>query len=350
MLLKVLRTAITLAFVLISQMAQAFFDLPTLSPTNPMEGQAISVHITGGGCDTLVEKTGYPQITQTGNAIRFLAPSVHSDFSDFCIYPVGTATYVIGTYPVGSYTVQVDRSYIPFGGPIPVVVETLGTLPFIVAAAPAALPANGVFVLLTLITTTLLIGIVALRRRRLGLLIVAMLACLPLISHAQSQYIHVLLSGAPGAPTPAQVVNYYSFSPPPPGGLPLQGLAVENPQKTYFLMPTRASGDFLTYLQANPNSVRSKLERYVIVRYLPSADIANALSALRSDPNVDAAFPAATAKFSSVQLLGFRVGDPAPALAPLASGTQYGRDDLNVDAAWLIYRCLICRLLPLQVL
>ncbi len=173
-----------------------------------------------------------------------------------------------------------------------------------------------------------------LRHRQLSLFTLVAFVCFPLSGLAQTrtQYIHVLLSNAPGAPTPSQVVNYYNFSPRAPGGPPLQGLMVENPQQTYFLMPTRASGDFLTYLQANPDSVRAKLERYVIVSYLPSASLSNALSALRSDPNVEAAFPATSAKFSSVQLLGFTVGQPA--LAPSTSGTQYGRDDLNVDAAW----------------
>ena len=174
----------------------------------------------------------------------------------------------------------------------------------------------------------------ALRHRQFGLFMLLAFACFPLSGLAQTrtQYIHVLLSNAPGAPTPSQVVNYYNFSPRAPSGPPLQGLMVENPQQTYFLMPTRASGDFLTYLQANPDSVRAKLERYVIVSYLPSASLSNALSALRSDPIVEAAFSAAPAKFSSAQLLGSTDGQPG--LASSTSGIQYGRDDLNVDAAW----------------
>jgi serine protease len=169
---------------------------------------------------------------------------------------------------------------------------------------------------------------------RLAPLMVVALGCLPITSHAvdQVQSIEVLLSNAPGAPTPDQVVNYFGTSPRKAGGPPLQGLTVENPQKTYYLMQPRASGDFLAYLQANPNSARAQLERYVIVVYLPTANLANALSALRADPNVASAFTAEHATFSSVQLSGFTIEPNTP--APLTSGAQYGRDDLNVDAAW----------------
>ena len=174
-----------------------------------------------------------------------------------------------------------------------------------------------------------------LRWRRLALFTLIAFVSLPITSHAQApgQSIHVLLSNAPGAPTPDQVINYFGALPRKAGGPPLQGLMVENPQKTYYLMQPRASGDFLAYLQANPNSTRAKLERYVIVVYLPTANLDNALSALRSDPNVEAASKPTHSTFSSVQLSGFTI-EPNAAFTPLANGTQYGRDDLNVDAAW----------------
>lgn len=171
--------------------------------------------------------------------------------------------------------------------------------------------------------------------RRLAPLLVAGLGCLPITSHAVNpiQSVEVLLSNAPGAPTPDQVVNYFRAGAKKAGNPPLQGLTVESPQQTYYLMQPRASGDFLAWLQANPNSVRAQLERYVIVVYLPTANLANALSALRADPNVVAASQATHSTFSSVQLAGFTI-EPNTTPVPLTSGTQYGRDDLNVDAAW----------------
>ena len=165
---KFMRSLIVLTLVLLSQLANAFVDPPTLSPTNPTEGQTISVNIRIGVCDAFIEQTGYPQITQSGNAIRILIPSIHAFDSSFCNFGTGIAIDPIGSYPPGSYTVQVDRTYTAVG-PIRTVVETLGILPFTVAGAPApaVLPANGFIGLLALFATLLLIAIPVLRRRQL---------------------------------------------------------------------------------------------------------------------------------------------------------------------------------------
>ncbi len=166
MLLKFLRTAIMLAFVLLSQLAQAFVDPPTLSPINPTENQTVSVNIRIGVCDSFIEQAGYPQITQSGNAIRILIPSIHAFDSSFCNFGTGTAIDPVGAFPPGSYTVQVDRTYTAVG-PTRTVVETLGILPFIVTAAPApaSLPTMGIVGLIALITMILLIARMALRQQ-----------------------------------------------------------------------------------------------------------------------------------------------------------------------------------------
>ena len=168
MLRKFLRSTFMLVFVLFTQLAQAFVDPPTLSPANPTEGQTVSVNIRIGVCDAFVEQTGFPQITQSVNAIRILIPSIHAFDSSFCNFGTGTAIDSIGAYPPGSYTVQVDRTYTAVG-PTRTIVENLGILPFTVAAlpAPAVLPTNGFIGLLILFAAIVLIAARVLSRWQL---------------------------------------------------------------------------------------------------------------------------------------------------------------------------------------
>jgi hypothetical protein len=165
MLNKPSRLLIVLAFVLLSQMANAFVDPPTLAPASPTESQTISVNIRVGQCDALGEMPGYPQITQTANAIRILLDSYHAFFAEYCNIIVGVRTFPLGTYPAGSYTVQVDRTYEAIL-PTRTIVETLGILPFAVTA-PVALPALGFASLFALFAAILLIAAAVLRHRHL---------------------------------------------------------------------------------------------------------------------------------------------------------------------------------------
>lgn len=163
---KFMRSLIVLTLVLLSQLANAFVDPPTLSPTNPTEGQTVSVNIRVGQCDALPATVpGYPQITQTGNALRILLYSLNQYDPEFCIYPTLMTTTAAGTYPAGSYTLQVDRTYSSRNGPV---VETLGTLPFIVTAGPqpASLPAISLGGLVALMAIILLIAVMVLRHRQ----------------------------------------------------------------------------------------------------------------------------------------------------------------------------------------
>lgn len=145
------------------------------------------------------------------------------------------------------------------------------------------------------------------------------------------QTIEVLVTTAPGAPTADDLVNYYRapYLTPPP----LQGLTVGNPQKIAYLMPVRAEGDFLAQLQAHPDSVRAQLERYVVVIYPAGTDLSVPLAALQADPYVFAAYFSPAGDFSTPPSTG---AYPSEASTPEAPSTdpQYGRADLNVDAAW----------------
>lgn len=321
---------------LFAKSANAFIDPPYLTPTQPLTGQTVSVSIHGGVCDGVGTIPGYPQETREGNAIRILLWGASYTDPLLCNIPIGTATYAVGAYPAGSYTLQVDRDYQgDLGG---ILTETLGIIPFTVAGAaaqPAALPSlDGVGLgVLGLAIIAVVWSVV--RRRRTSVLPMIALSALSLAARADTappsvappanHVVELLVTTAPGAPTPEQIIAYFEH---PSGSPPLRGLAVENPQLAEFLLSNRAEGDFQRQLQANPNSVRAKLERYLLVIYPEGADLERAVAALRVDPYVASAQEPVPMDFSSVELADFNVDDAQD------SGGQYGRDDLNIDAAW----------------
>ena len=319
---------LALLLSLFMQSVHAFFDPPYITPAHPTAGQPVSVNIYGGECDGIIGMPGYPQITQNGNAIRILFLSVHYDDPTFCNIGVGTATQIVGTYAPGDYTLQVDH-HEPGGLP-----QTLGVIPFTVTGTvvpPIQAPTlNGIGLALLV---ACLLGIMAwtLRSRASYLLLIALMCLSPNLRAQEiresGMMIEVLLTTSPGAPTAKQVVDYYAR---PSGTPPLATLASTNPERVQYLLSIRAEGDFLERLEANPNSVRAKLERYLLVVYPDDADLDRALATLRADPYVAAANEPIPMEFSSAELIGFDIIE-----GPLGGG-QYGRDDLNIDAAWQI--------------
>ncbi|HET8899656.1 MAG TPA: S8 family serine peptidase [Rhodanobacteraceae bacterium] len=149
-------------------------------------------------------------------------------------------------------------------------------------------------------------------------------------SGQNSPYIFVLLSTQPGAPTPSAIVDYLDSTRTAPP--PVNALSAPSPQRAFFLLPFRASGDFLAYLNFNPDSPRASLERYLVIQYPSESNLQSALSAWRNEPFVEAAYPADNSlRFSSVELQGYSVST-----TEAAADNQYGREALNVDAAWRI--------------
>lgn len=146
-------------------------------------------------------------------------------------------------------------------------------------------------------------------------------------AHAD-ETIRVLLSDAPGAPTPAQVMSWINTVPRVTSA-PLAALQTNPPLVAYWLIPDRAAGDFLAWLNANPHSVRKKLEDYQLFAFAPS-DIPAALAALQADPYV------LEASLTPHYELATDETDAAPPWIdrPSAEDDQYGWFDLNLDAAW----------------
>lgn len=173
--------------VLFSQSAQAFFDPPWITPTDPTVGETVYVNIRGGVCDGIFEEPGYPQITQNGNAIRMRWYGDHWPEGSgelLCSYPIGTFVPPVGVFAAGNYTLTVELAYRDFSG-IPSIF-TIGTVPFTVAAAPtpASVPTMDALGVFALVAVLLVLGLGSLRTRRVGMLTIA-LTFVPLGGRAQ---------------------------------------------------------------------------------------------------------------------------------------------------------------------
>lgn len=87
--------------------------------------------------------------------VEELYRAVSYNSPELCFWPVGTATVPVGVYPVGAYTLQVDRIYSDVGGNT--IVETLGLRPITVAGAAApvlpvpALHWAGIYILVLMV-------------------------------------------------------------------------------------------------------------------------------------------------------------------------------------------------------
>jgi hypothetical protein len=111
--------------------AQAFFDLPWITPAVPRAGQGVSINVHGGTCDVFVDAPTYPRITIQDTAIHVVRYGWHETFQDFCIFEDWTITDLIGPLSQGDYTVTVDFLYDdPLFGPTTI---NLGVVPFTVA-------------------------------------------------------------------------------------------------------------------------------------------------------------------------------------------------------------------------
>ena len=152
------------------------------------------------------------------------------------------------------------------------------------------------------------------------------------LAHAgnEDRTILVLLKDVPGAPTPEEVVSYTNTWP-HAANPPLQAFTVKDPVGSGFLMEDRATGDFLAWLQANPDSARMKLETAMLTLFPSPDDVPEALAALQADPYVESAsVPLDLDVHTAIGEVG--IGAPPHP----EDGTQYGWDDIGLDAAWRI--------------
>jgi hypothetical protein len=101
--------------------------------------------------------------------VRILFWSAHNTDPILCNYPISAGATPIGSFPLGSYTLQVDRWYQDDLGDGGTITETLGVLPFTVegtAAPPTPLPALGLPLLVALGALVALFAVSRLRVQR----------------------------------------------------------------------------------------------------------------------------------------------------------------------------------------
>ena len=271
--MKMLSRALVLLCFFALRPAQAFVDPPWITPENPQAGEEVFVHLRYGICDVILLGPIPPEITQSGTSIRILFWSVHNTDPILCNYPIEAGTTLVGALPPGDYTLQVDRWY-QDGLSGETTTETLGVVPFTVeggASPPTSVPVGGrILIVLSLLVA--LLGISRLYGARWLLPAIAGLVVLPIARASDvrpsspelppNRAIELLVRVAPGAPSVEDLVRYAAT---PDGVPPLNAFAAVPPESVVYAMPIRAEGDFREWLNANPESPRARLERYVLV-------------------------------------------------------------------------------------
>ena len=133
-------TLLVLLLTMFAQPASAFVGPPYLTPPQPTADDAIFVNVYSDQCDVVdVGIPWPPPVTRQGNQITILFTGIHEEDPEFCYFGAGTSAYPVGTFPPGSYTLDVERRYGSFSGSW--VQETLGILQFTVAAGASSPPA-----------------------------------------------------------------------------------------------------------------------------------------------------------------------------------------------------------------
>lgn len=162
-----LKGLLVFGLALWGQHAFAFIGPPYITPANPMAGDTISVNVYRGECDVLNIGIVPPIIEQHGSNITALFTGIHEGDPEWCFYSIGTETVPIGSYPPGSYTLNVERRYgNPFGSWTQ---ETLGIIPFTVSGAPPQQPIEAPTLSMAgfggLLLTLIAVALLALRRK-----------------------------------------------------------------------------------------------------------------------------------------------------------------------------------------
>jgi serine protease len=174
-----------------------------------------------------------------------------------------------------------------------------------------------------------------------GLLVLGIAISLPLAAAAQPRSgkdavgvkpleLIVRLSSEPGGPAAEEVVR-----PGRVGATLPAGLSAGSPVKVRFAITQRLAGEARRRLLANPQDPRARLERYIVLSYPATANLAAIAAALAGNPWVESvqenlpvqfAIEPSDPEFPIVD----RNGNPAPS----PDFYQWGSYALNLPAAW----------------
>jgi hypothetical protein len=132
-------TWIFVLFFMLAGPASAYVGTPYLTPLQPSPNDAISVNVYSDECDVVdVGIPWPPPVSRQGNKITILFTGIHEGDPEFCYFGAGVSSYPVGTYPQGSYTLDVERRYMSFSGTW--IQETLNIIPFTIVGQPPQEP------------------------------------------------------------------------------------------------------------------------------------------------------------------------------------------------------------------
>jgi hypothetical protein len=301
------------------------------TPASPVAGETIEVAFDTNICESIADLPNQVDLVPTGTNIDVIVDGNVANDIILCFQRPARARFVLGALPPGGYTVRiVIRSEFPPFALFPP--SASGSI--VVAAAP--IPAFSGLNLGILAMLTLVFGLFDIASRKTAAFTLAGVALFNLAAvhsevraqAADAKPVYVVLSAAPTAPTPAMVVEGWNFS--AGASPPLFGLNASQTAELAYLLPVRASGAFLSFLLANPNSPRARLERTIIVYYVPSANVPAAITSLQGDPHV----------LSASEPVSFDFGLPPAASATLPAsttgGTQSWVNAMQFPGAWAL--------------
>lgn len=325
-----IRAVVSLVLLIAVFPSSAYVLPPTLMPTAPRAGDVIGFQVSFGDCDQFYGSTSPIPVTQSGTTLRVVVPSVHVYNIAFCIFEDSTVTYRTTSFPPGSYSLQIDRTYTGFLGDQ--IVETIAVIPFTVTGSSpqeVPIPALGAPALVLLA-----LALCFFTRKRL-----APFMCVALFSAGEDasaqtytpNVVQLLVRADIGDPSAGDVLSYINSNP-RTAKPPIPNLDAGNPTAAYYLLRRRAEGDFLSYLNANPQSSRAILERYLVVVYPPATNIDAVISTLSGEPKIAYVSKPLPVNYSSASLIGFGFGTETP--LTFTTPDQYARTQLNIDSAW----------------
>lgn len=145
-------------------LTHAFVDTPSITPPRPSSSTPITVHVRAGDCHVFLDDVNEAELVNAGNGqLRLVVDGVASlePGNPFCIYPVFTYRFVIGTLPAGGYTLQIFIRDTNF----PATPVAFGTVSFSVSATPSVVPALSNEVVALTMVLMLCAGLLARSRR-----------------------------------------------------------------------------------------------------------------------------------------------------------------------------------------
>lgn len=321
--------------LLLAGNSRAFVDQIAASPAAPNSNQPVTISFRSGGCDGPTQPFRW-QLQGSGATRDLIIEGLFALDAPFCVLSTATTAYNIGALPAGEYQIHV-KLVDPLDGFGGIPSPSFGSINLTVtqdSAVPVpAMQPIAWFLLVFAIFVVAWIG--ARSREAIRFCVIASIFSSALLFSgrpyaAEPFLLEVVLAPPPAGPSPEDIVEGYDFS--SGQSPPFSALLVGAPVRAGYLLPIRAEGSFSAFLQANPGSVRARLERTVLIVYPSDQGRQAGLTAIAQELVVESVNIPFEYEFSE----GSITGDRASLLstAKSLSGVPDWRVQLNLPAAW----------------